>query len=226
MFRRVRPRREFRPGDVARHDELALEWRKQWQPGQELRIRFLDGDAQTKTLVEQIARTWLRHAGLHFVFGDRHTTELRITFSGNGYWSYVGTDALRIHPDRPTMRLGGLSAGRDPALLRRVVLHEFGHAIGCVHEQSSPAAAIPWNEPAVYAYYRKYSAWSDEEIRRNVLLRYSAATTRFTAHDPASIMQYAVPASLTVGGYQIPWNNELSPGDKSFIARMYPRAVG
>ncbi len=35
----------------------------------------------------------------------------------------------------------------------RTVIHEFGHALGCVHEHSSPAATIPWNRDAVYAYY-------------------------------------------------------------------------
>jgi hypothetical protein len=35
-------------------------------------------------------------------------------------------------------------------------------------------------------------------------------------------MQYPVPAHLTRNGYEIGWNTELSAGDQSFIARMYP----
>jgi hypothetical protein len=106
--------------------------------------------------------------------------------------------------------------------LRRTVLHEFGHALGCIHEQASPAAAIPWDEPKVYEFYRRWQGWSDETIRHNVLRRYSADQVRFTHHDPDSIMQYPVPAALTGGRLEIGWNTDLSEGDKSFIARMYP----
>ena len=34
------------------------------------------------------------------------------------------------------------------------VTHEFGHAIGLIHEYRSPAGYIPWNKPAVYAYHQ------------------------------------------------------------------------
>ncbi len=34
---------------------------------------------------------------------------------------------------------------------RRVVLHEFGHALGGIHEHQSPASGvIPWDKPKVY----------------------------------------------------------------------------
>ncbi len=51
---------------------------------------------------------------------------------------------------------------------------------------------------------------------------YSISKTRFTSHDPASIMQYPVPKELTLNGFTIGWNNQLSPDDKAFIAKMYP----
>ena len=120
------------------------------------------------------------------------------------------------------MQLGGFTAAAGDLELRRTVLHEFGHAIGCIHEQASPAAAIPWNEPRVYEFYREWQRWDDDTIYRNVLQRYSAAETLYSNFDPASIMQYPVPAHLTRNGYEIGWNTELSAGDKSFIARMYP----
>ena len=61
------------------------------------------------------------------------------------------------------MKLGGFTTASDNTVLRRTVLHEFGHAIGCVHEQASPAANIPWNEAKVYEFYRQW--WDDETIR-------------------------------------------------------------
>jgi hypothetical protein len=35
-------------------------------------------------------------------------------------------------------------------------------------------------------------------------------------------MQYPVPKELTIGGFEIGWNRELSEMDKSFIAKIYP----
>lgn len=213
-----------RPGPaVAGSKELALANNLRWETGQELGIRFMDGDSRIRALVERIARMWLEHANLRFDFAGQAGAELRVTFTGTGYRSYVGTAALNVAPGMPTIRLGGLDAGDDAAKLRAVVLHEFGHALGCVHEQASPAANIPWNKPAVYRYFKNVHGWSEAKTDANVLRRYSDdGTVSFTGHDPQSIMQYAVPRQLTVGGYEIGWNHELSDGDKRFIAHMYP----
>ncbi|MBH0775006.1 zinc metalloprotease [Nocardia bovistercoris] len=208
-------------GVTGSRNELALARDRKWQVGQELRIRFLDGDARGRSLVERYARTWLEYANLRFVFGDHANAELRITFTGSGNWSYIGTAAQRIHPTEPTMQLGGLADVNPPDLARRFVLHEFGHALGCVHEHSSPVAEIPWDESAVYAHYRS-SGWDDDQIRHNVLHRESPMETDFSSYDPDSIMQYPVPAELTTGGFEIPWNTDLSAGDKNFIAQLYP----
>ena len=203
-------------------EELALAWRRQWQPGQELRIRFLDGEPGLHRRVQAHAESWLQYANLRFTFGNYADSEIRVSFAGQGYWSVVGTDAMRVGRSAPTMQLGGFTPAADDRGLRRTALHEFGHAIGCIHEQASPAAAIPWNEPKVYQFYREWQGWDDETIYHNVLQRYSAAGARYSNYDPASIMQYPVPGRLTRGSYEVGWNNELSMGDKSFIARMYP----
>jgi len=216
-----------RPIDLlqATPNELALAWKKQWEAGQELRVRFLDGDAGLQARVAKLASQWLDYANLSFNFGNHSTSEIRVSFANYGNWSAVGTDALQWPDSEPTMQLGGFTTSSDETDLRRAVLHEFGHAIGCVHEQASPAIAIPWDEPKVYEHYRETQGWDDATIFRNVLFRYSQQDTRFTEHDPQSIMQYPVPKELTIGGFEIGWNTELSERDKAFIAKMYPRGA-
>jgi hypothetical protein len=224
------PGQVFEPADMPREgdplhapaEELAVAWRRQWQPGQEVRVRFLDGDPSVQERVRRHATTWLEFANLAFNFGNHPNAEIRVTFVGAGYWSHVGTDALQVPRDRPTMQLGGFHAGTDEIALRRTVLHEFGHAIGCVHEQASPAVEIPWEPERVYAHYQAWQGWDRAKTYRNVLYRYSAEGVRFTSHDPESIMQYPIPAALTRGGFSIGWNDDLSAGDRDFIARMYP----
>jgi hypothetical protein len=213
-----------RPTDLlhAPSEELAVAWRRQWQSGQELRIRFLDGESGLHRRVQAHAEGWLRYANVALRFGKYADAEIRVSFTGRGYWSLVGTDAVRAGRAAATMQLGGFTSAADDLQLRRTVLHEFGHALGCIHEQASPAAAIPWDEPKVYDFYRKWQGWDEGAIYHNVLRRYSPGGMRYSNYDPASIMQYPVPAHLTRGGFEVGWNNDLSEGDKSFIARMYP----
>jgi hypothetical protein len=219
------PARLPRPGTdgPASPEELAFAWDRRWQAGQELRVRFMDGDAQLQRRVQEHASTWLHHANLRFTFGNLAGAEIRVTFNGKGNRSLVGIDARDAPRNGPTMVLGGLHRGSDERRLRRAVLHEFGHAIGCVHEQASPAAAIPWDEPKVIAFYRAHEGWDEATVRRNVLLRYGPhAGVWASTWDPKSIMQYPVSKSLTTNGFEVGWNDQLSDGDKAFIARMYP----
>jgi hypothetical protein len=103
------------------------------------------------------------------------------------------------------------------------VLHESRHALGCIHEQASPAANIPWDVDKVYEFYRTWQGWDQETTFENVLRRYAGDQARCTDHDPPSIMQYPVPAFLSNGRLSVGWNSDLSDADRSFIARMYPR---
>lgn len=206
-------------------EELAILRDKRWQTGQELRIRFMDGDAPAHERVREYATEWLRYANLRFAFGNFAGAEIRVSFRGPFNESYVGREAVGIPEGRPTMRLGALGAGADDRTARAVVLHEFGHAIGCVHEQASPVAGIVWDVPKVFAHYRSITNWDDRTIDLNVLTRYGPREVDAGRFDPDSIMQYPVPRWLTRNGVEIGWNTELSDGDKSFVARMYPGAA-
>jgi hypothetical protein len=33
------------------------------------------------------------------------------------------------------------------------VIHEFGHALGLIHEHQNPSGGIQWNKPVVCRYY-------------------------------------------------------------------------
>lgn len=214
------------PPDPSKPLEIAVVKAKLWSPGRTLRIRFLDGDLVVQQKVAQVAQKWTQVANLHFDFGNHPQAEIRISFKGPGSWSQIGTDALVITDQRqPTINLGWLTAKSLDQEYNRVVLHEFGHALGAIHEHNSPASGIPWNEPVVIAYYKQTNGWDEAKTRLNVLSKYNASETNFTEFDPNSIMLYPVPIELTLNGYTIPWSNaQLSPKDKAFMTQMYPKS--
>lgn len=205
---------------------LALLTGKLWANGRTLRVRFLDGDPAVQQRIPPFAHEWSKYANITFVFGNDPDAEIRISFKDRGSWSYLGTDALSIPKDQPTMNYGWLRADTPDEEYSRVVTHEFGHALACIHEHQNPAADIPWDKEAVYRYYMgPPNNWPKAQVDSNLFERYSRTITQFSAFDRDSIMLYAIPNQFTIGDYEVGWNTHLSGGDKSFIATIYPKAV-
>jgi hypothetical protein len=202
---------------------MAVETAKAWEPGTELKVVFLDGHPEVQARVEEVASQWPQHANLSLDFGNHPEADIRISFELPGSWSYLGLDAHSIAPDRPTMNYGWLEPGLADADYLRVVLHEFGHALGAIHEHQNPAVGIPWDREAVYAHYAgPPNLWDKDTVDVNIFQKYSADRTQHTEFDPHSIMLYPVPNELTVGEFEVGWNSSLSDLDREFIGVLYP----
>ena len=196
-----------------------------WETGRILRVRFLDTPELTDRVMEA-ASAWTEHANLEFRVVSMGPAEIRVTFSDSGNWSALGTDALLadVFPtDGPTMCLSEILAPTSSVRVDRVARHEFGHAIGLVHEHSSPAAGIPWDRPAVYAALgQPPNSWDRETVDHNVFRVYDATTTNHTAFDPDSVMLYAFPPEWTLDRRTFPDNTALSTTDAEFARAIYP----
>lgn len=205
----------------------AFEVKKLWQNGRTLRCKYLDGEAAIQAKVTAIAKEWEAYANIHFEFVTSGAAEIRISFAEKGFsWSTVGTDALTVGASEATMNYGWFDANTPLSEYRRVVRHEFGHALGMIHEHQNPAALgqIPWDKPKVYAYYAQ-QGWSKADTDSNIFQVYAEDSTNHSAFDPTSIMEYAIPNSLTIGDYEIGWNTEFSAIDIDYMRRQYPRAA-
>ncbi len=219
--------RELLPGVMYSEFQVAALTGKLWMPGRRLPVRFLDGDSRIHERCIPYAKLWEPHANIVFDFGNDPEAEIRISFRSRGSWSYVGTDCLTAPPNEATMNFGWLELDTPTEEYGRVVTHEFGHALALIHEHQNPAAAIPWNKEAVYAFYQgSPNYWTREQVDINVFTRYSADMTRHSDYDPASIMSYPIPVEFVNDiSYAVGWNKVMSPVDKAYIARLYPRAV-
>jgi hypothetical protein len=203
-------------------DRLAFSRDRRWNVT-DLHVRFVDPDP-TGGRIQQVVTAWndALQESIRFVFDDRAEADIRVGFQNSGNWSYVGTEA-RTHPQSAqTMNLGSITPGSDDATIRQVALHEFGHALGCVHEFRSPDAPIQWDEEAVYAFYAGApNFWDRATTKANVLDRYDDTLTARTTFDPDSIMMYPIPPELTLNRTSYEWKSQLSPSDITFIRQMY-----
>lgn len=126
---------------------------------------------------------------------------------------------------RKVSRKGAASMYLPSSGDRGVGLHEFGHALGLMHEPLNPLAPIQWNRQAVYEYYRRIAGWDKAMVDSNVLAVLQLDQSNYTLFDRNSIMIYEIPAELTLNDFRVQGNSVLSATDKKFIAEKYPKVV-
>lgn len=194
-----------------------------WKGKSELRVRFLGGSKFLRDQVRHYAQFWSNYGNIQFVFVESAPSDIRVSFNPNGTsWSYIGNGAKNVDESDPTMNFGWFDENTAEVKFRRTILHEFGHALGLIHEHQSPAAGISWNKQAVYQYYKEHFEWNKNVVNDNIIQKYAERRTQRTTYDPNSIMNYPIPKKFTTDGTSIEWNTNLSKMDKAFVKEMYP----
>ncbi|KAK1479621.1 metalloprotease [Colletotrichum cuscutae] len=192
-------------GEDGAPSNLAVNGDKFWPAGKKLHVRFLNGSLQVQKSVKYWAQRWEEFANISFKFlaeNDKADADIRIGFRLPGYagtWSYVGRDATKfvLSQKQPTIHFDEINDNSRKSEICHFVLHEFGHAIGCVHEHQ--ANRIEWDRARVIADCLARYKW-DEETTKQQILNLEPDLTRQSA----------------------PKNLNFSDNDKSFINRVYP----
>ncbi|KAK7685244.1 hypothetical protein QCA50_011607 [Cerrena zonata] len=215
--------------------QMALLKQSMWDIGTSLTVSFMncqDIPPPVIAAVKKHAKRWTIYANVSFEFIDNDEPgTIRVAFmEDKGHYSYLGRSCQQIDKDKPTMNLDPLEINelmlqRNENRFRQVVLHEFGHALGCVHEHSQPNAEIKWNKAVIYDYYQSRFNWSKEMVDDNILCHYTSESRLLHAtrlHDKYSIMQYSFGRAFTHDGFFMPGGDDLSTKDQKFINKLYP----
>jgi hypothetical protein len=223
------------------HYGYLLSTNRLWLPGQTIRVAFEHAAASYQVMknIALVAEEWSKHANIRLEFGHnaalqsfrtwspsdtQFEAEIRIGFHQLGCWSMVGTDSSDpsvIQPTEASMNYQGFDV-RLPRDWAAVVLHEFGHALGFLHEHQNPAGSCDqefrWQDeagyqatrdgdgnfiedsqgrkPGLYTYFSFYG-WDIPMADHNLKqIKPSHSTLTTGSYDNDSIMKYALPALI------------------------------
>ncbi|MCY1366264.1 hypothetical protein D9M69_531520 [compost metagenome] len=193
-----------------------------------MKIAITDYGDGGHEIVKNAINQWAPHVNLTFEFvtliddEELYEGDIRIyltPLSNAVMYSAIGTDALTEPSHLHTMQLGTdySSAGYES-----LVMHEFGHALGFLHEHQHPDASIPWDKEKTYLQYARQFGWSREFVDGAVFPLPRDADRSYEPYDRHSIMHYNVLNTCTIGDWEQPVNLKLSAGDKAAALKFYP----
>lgn len=201
-----------------------------WGVGSILRVYFMNGTKSQHELVRTtITDQLVPFTNLVFTWSDVDSTInaynsiVRVTFDKVGSWSVIGTYCLQVSPTKPTTNFEWL----DEA----VILHEFGHVVGMVHEHMNPNnSCLLWNKEVVYSIYGGApNYWSRSQVDSQVFKTYSKEQINGSSYDPLSIMHYALDSKMLCNPCNVNLyepNTRLSKNDKIWLSTVYPYEGG
>ncbi len=227
----------------------ALQKSKQW-PSQidTITVKFLGGAKWQHAWVEKVVKENVEpHIGIKFIFSQSHVNPyITISFKPGSAYSYIGVDCLRKKTEE-TMNIGFMDCPGDQSggefewkdvvyivppnvhrnnnIIGGTIIHEFGHALGLIHEHQNPTGTkIHWNDSRVLEFYSgPPNNWNKQQIKHNILNKYNTTQLNTTKFDPKSVMLYPVNSWLTTDGYETEANFKLSSLDKKLLSTIYPK---
>jgi hypothetical protein len=224
------------PGGSQRLRDLVMQYAREWEQYANIKFSFVPDNTASTNIRVKLGKGLGHNSYVGIQCNLHPQTEQTINLDTADFvdYNYYAVEAVKSGVDLKKMTDAEWKAWLESVLqkpnlkldnkgMHGTTLHEFGHALGLLHEQSYPGG-IKWNKSDdVYAYYLKTQGWDKEKVDAQVFEVSDVFYTNGTSYDPKSIMQYPVEAWQTTDGFTVPNNNELSDGDKKLIAALYPK---
>ncbi len=238
-----------------------------WPVGHTITVAFNGGDPEIRKLVADTVPEWSKYGNIKFDFIDpatgkyrewspsdtKYNAEIRIGFAKDGYWSVIGQQSISAaRPNEKSMNLDPTGWREIGPYFTGTILHEFGHALGFLHEHQHPFAGgmteIRWQDdfgyvptkdnrgvymadsagrlPGLLSYFVTTQGWSPDMSYSQIATYEDTDQLALGPLDTTSIMQYAQTPFLLKTGKASPAfayeNDVLSEGDKVAIQKQYP----
>lgn len=212
-----------------------------FEPGEPIRVCFFEGSTALRKKIIAIANRWaeIPETSLKLDFGDpasprtcssREFNHIRVGFRYKGYWSLVGRESVELAPQaEQTINFERFNTVPPPSQrFERVVLHEFGHALGMYHEHQNEIAhcekEYKW-ETVKADLMGPPNFWTVEQVDHNMLPRPGLGESG--PFDVKSIMIYSFPPTFYVKGETSPCfateASALSDGDIAGLRQLFPK---
>ena len=203
---------------------IAVMVSKYWGPTpRQLTVSFMESTPQDlRTRILSHMNEWAKSGCINFVW-TQGVGQVRVSRSGGGYWSYLGTDILHIPQDRQTMNLQDFTMNTPESEYKRVIRHETGHTLGFPHEHMRQELIAKIDSNKAYDYFLRTQGWNRAMVDAQVLTALDQTSILGTPPDQTSIMCYQLPGSITRDGRPIIGGTDINPTDAGFAARIYPK---
>ncbi|MDQ0703591.1 hypothetical protein QF043_002383 [Pseudomonas sp. W3I7] len=193
-----------------------------WPQNSTITIAFMDTPPTHRALIQKhIEKNYAHLINLKLNFVEGTQGDIRISTSADiaGDWSVVGTDALTVPANEPTMHL-------DPHttedIFKMNILHEFGHALGLRHEHKHPDRTLDFNLPKMYELYKKQFNLDKIDVYEQILEKLNPADIIASGYDPKSIMHYNLSRLILWQQPSTGYNFTLSKEDEANLQSIYP----
>ena len=219
-----------------------------------LTVKFINGSSAHKERVKRVANEWCKYGNVRFKYVNSGPSDIRIAFDyekdnkgqviKKNWFSNVGVNTVSESVRPYTMHFStDYSDG--------TVLHEFGHALGLVHEHLSPQfnSLFRWvpehkedrsgAEPGLYSTIKSAYAFSKQlteaqikqKINDNFLNFREDEVHEDSTFDPDSVMTYVIgPAFLEARPNAPDWAKRLVDEDHPIYQNdtepWYPLGIG
>ncbi|WP_438868853.1 M12 family metallopeptidase [Pseudomonas sp. L1(2025)] len=194
-----------------------------WPQNSTITIAFMDTSPAHRALIQKhIEKNYAHLINLKLNFVEGTQGDIRISTSAAiaGDWSVVGTGALTVPANEPTMHL-------DPQntedIFKMNILHEFGHALGLRHEHKHPDRTLEFNLPKIYKLYMQQFNLDKIDVYEQILQKLNPADIIASDYDQKSIMHYNLSRLILWKQQSTGYNFNLSNADKALLQSIYPR---
>jgi hypothetical protein len=191
-----------------------------WPQFSTVRISLMGMTKEQEKFTKDNINKWAPYINLKLEFTKELDGDIRIKADNDvsGGYSYFGTAGKQtVGAGEPTMEIG--FKGGFNEFNAGTVLHEFGHALGLVHEHQHPDNTLDLDFDRIRTIY---AATNQPGSVDENFAPFDSRDVVSSAYDQASIMHYSIPETYLNSGHRVEEGNELSEGDKQFARELYP----